>query len=138
MTHTDPRNDQSTAELVSQLSEQVSTLARDELALARIEMVDKGKKAGKGAGLLGGAGVIALYGMGALLFTAVAALSMVMPMWAAALTVTVILLCAAGITGIAGKREIREAVPPVPDAAIASGRKDVNEFMAAARRGTHS
>ncbi|MBB4750638.1 hypothetical protein BJ964_004799 [Actinoplanes lobatus] len=116
----------------------MSTLARDELALARIEMVDKGKKAGKGAGLLGGAGVIALYGMGALLFTAVAALSMVMPMWAAALTVTVILLCAAGITGIAGKREIREAVPPVPDAAIASGRKDVNEFMAAARRGTHS
>ncbi|MBO3738030.1 phage holin family protein [Actinoplanes flavus] len=138
MTHTDPRIDQSTAELVSRLSEQVTTLARDELALARIEMVEKGKKAGKGAGLLGGAGVIALYGMGALLITAVAALSMVMPMWAAALTVAVILLCAAVITAIAGKREVREAVPPTPEVAIASGRKDVNEFMAAARRGTHA
>ncbi|MEV0902061.1 phage holin family protein [Actinoplanes sp. NPDC049802] len=138
MTHTDARTDQSTAELVSRLSEQVTTLVRDELALARIEMVEKGKKAGKGAGLLGGAGVIALYGTGALIFTAGAALSLVMPVWAAALIVTVVLLSAAGITAIAGKREVKEAVPPTPEAAIASGRKDMNEFMAAARRGTHT
>jgi hypothetical protein len=68
-----------TAELVHRLSEQVSTLVRDELALARIEMVEKGKRAGKGAGLLGGAGVLALYGVGALLVTAGAALSLAMP-----------------------------------------------------------
>lgn len=138
MTHTDARTDQSTAELVSRLSEQVTTLVRDELALARIEMTEKGKRAGKGAGLLGGAGVIALYGVGALLLTAGAALSLAMPVWAAALIVTVALFCGAGIAAIVGRREIRQAVPPTPEAAIASGRRDVTEFMAAARRGTHS
>jgi hypothetical protein len=138
MTHTDARTDQSTAELVSRLSDQVTTLIRDELALARIEMTEKGKRAGKGAGLLGGAGVIALYGVGALLLTAGAALSLVMPVWAAALLVTVTLFAGAGIAAIAGKREVRQAAPPTPEAAIASGRRDVNEFMAAARRGTRS
>ena len=65
----------STAQLVSQMSEQVSTLVRDELALARVEMVEKGKRAGTGAGLLGGAGVLAMYGVGALLVTIGAALA---------------------------------------------------------------
>ena len=138
MTHTDARTDQSTAELVTRLSEQVTTLVRDELALARIEMTEKGKKAGKGAGLLGGAGVIALYGVGALLVTAGAALSLVMPVWAAALIVAAALFCGAGIAALAGRREVRQAVPPTPDAAIASGRRDVNEIMTAARRRTQS
>ncbi|GAA4945795.1 phage holin family protein [Actinoplanes utahensis] len=138
MTRTDARTEESTAELVTRLSEQVTTLVRDELALARIEMTEKGKKAGKGAGLLGGAGVIALYGLGGLFITAGAALSLVMPMWAAALIVTVILFAAAGITAIAGKREVQQAVPPTPEAAIASGRRDVDEFINAARRGGKS
>lgn len=136
MTNTDARTDDaSAAELVSRLSEQVTTLVRDELALARLEMVEKGKKAGKGAGLLGGAGMVALYGTGALIFTAGAALALVMPVWAAALTVTVVLLCAAGIAAVAGKREVEQAIPPTPEAAIASGRQDVDTFMVAARRG---
>ncbi|WP_430786157.1 phage holin family protein [Actinoplanes sp. G11-F43] len=135
MTHTDARTDHaSAAELVSRLSGQVTTLVRDELALARLEMVEKGRRAGKGAGLLGGAGVVAMYGTGALVFTAGAALSLVMPVWAAALTVTVVLLAAAGIAAIAGKKEIGQAVPPTPEAAIASGRRDMDEFMIAARR----
>jgi hypothetical protein len=137
MTHTDARTDQSTAELVSQLSDQVTTLVRDELTLARLELTEKGKKAGKGAGLLGGAGVIALYGLAALFFTAGAALSLVMPVWAAALIVTVVLMTGAAIAAITGTREVQEAVPLIPDAAIASGRRDMNEFMAATRRGTH-
>ncbi|MBG0561057.1 phage holin family protein [Actinoplanes sp. NEAU-A11] len=139
MTHTEARTDQaSTAQLVSQLSEQVTTLVRDELALARIEMTEKGKKAGKGAGLLGGAGVIALYGVGALFVTIGAALALVMPVWAAALIVTVTLFAAAGIAGLIGKKEVQQAVPPAPEAAMASGRRDVDTLMSAARQGRRS
>lgn len=139
MTHTDARTEQaSTAELVTQLSEQVTTLVRDELELARIEMVEKGKKAGKGAGLLGGAGVIATYGLGALFVTAGAALALVMPVWAAALIVTVVLFAAAGVAALAGKNQVQQAVPPAPEAAMASGRRDVDALMAAARHGRHS
>jgi uncharacterized membrane protein YqjE len=139
MTHTDARTEQaSTAQLVSQLSEQVTTLVRDELALARIEMTEKGKKAGKGAGLLGAAGVIALYGLGALFVTIGAALALVMPVWAAALIVTVVLLAAAGIAAMTGRKEVRQAVPPAPEAAMASGRRDVDALMSAARHGRRS
>ena len=139
MTHTDARTDQaSTAQLVSQLSEQMTTLVKDELALARIEMVEKGKKAGKGAGLLGAAGVIAMYGVGALLVTVGAALSLVLPVWAAALIVTVLLLAGAGVAALIGKKQVQQAVPPKPEAAMASGRRDVDEIMTAARQGRHS
>ncbi|BCJ46384.1 hypothetical protein GCM10010168_60230 [Actinoplanes ianthinogenes] len=136
MAHTDARVDQaSTAELVSRLSEQMSTLVRDELTLARIELMEKGKRAGKGAGLLGAAGVIAMYGVGALLVTAGAALALVMPVWVAALIITAALFLTAGVTALAGRQEVRHAVPPTPEAAIASGREDVDAFMTAARTG---
>jgi hypothetical protein len=136
MTHTDARSEQaSTGELVSRLSEQVTTLVRDELTLARMEMVEKGKKAGKGAGLLGGSGVMAMYGLGALLVTAGAALALVMPVWTAALTVTVALFAVAGVAALVGKNQVKQAVPPAPAEAMASGREDVDAFMTAARSG---
>ncbi len=136
MTHTDARSEQvSTGELVSRLSEQVTTLVRDELTLARIEMMEKGKKAGKGAGLLGVSGVMAMYGLGALLVTAGAALALIMPVWAAALTVTVVLFAAAGVAALVGKNQVKQVVPPAPAEAVASGREDVDAFMTAARSG---
>jgi hypothetical protein len=134
-THTEP---QPTAQLVHQLSEQVSTLVKDELALARLEMVEKGKRAGTGAGLLGGAGVMALYGLGALLFTAGAALSLVMPVWLAALIVAVVLFAVAGVAALIGKKQVKQALPPEPLAAMKSGKQDVDAVKTAIREGRNS
>ena len=131
-THTEQ---QPTAQLVSQLSEQMSTLVRDELTLARMEMVEKGKRAGTGAGLLGGAGVIALYGLGALFVTIGAALALVMPVWLAALIVTVVLFAAAGVAALIGKKQVKQALPPEPEAAMASGKRDVEAVKTAIREG---
>lgn len=125
----------STAELVSQLSEQVSTLVRDELALARAEMTEKGKRAGKGAGLLGGGGVLALYGLGALFVTIGAALAEVMPPWLAALIVTVVLFVAAGVAALLGKKQVQQAVPPTPTKAVDSTKRDVETVKTAVREG---
>jgi hypothetical protein len=124
-----------TPELVRELSEQVSTLVRDELALARTEMVEKGKRAGTGAGLLGGATALALYGLGALLITVGALLALVMPVWAAALVVTVVLFACAGVAALIGKNQVRRAMPPEPEAAMASGRRDVEAVKNAIREG---
>jgi uncharacterized membrane protein YqjE len=129
---------QPTAQLVSQLSEQVSTLVRDELALARVELVEKGKRAGTGAGLLGGAGVMALYGVGALLVTVGAALALVMPVWTAALIVTVLVFVVAGVAALIGKNQVKQALPPEPLAAMESGKKDVDAVKTAIREGRHS
>ena len=125
----------STAELISQLSEQVSTLVRDELALARVEMTEKGKRAGKGAGLLGGGGVLALYGLAALLFTIGALLALVMPPWAAALIVTVVLFAAAGVAALLGKKQVQRAGPPAPTAAVDSTKRDVQTVKRAVHEG---
>ncbi|HEY0000276.1 MAG TPA: phage holin family protein [Actinoplanes sp.] len=135
---TDTDHHQHTGQLVSQLTEQVSTLIRDELTLAKLEMVEKGKRAGTGAGLLGGAGVVAAYGVGALLVTIGAALALVLPVWAAALVVTVLLFVVAGVAALIGKKQVKQALPPEPLAAMESGKKDVDAVKNAIREGRHS
>jgi hypothetical protein len=77
----------STGKLVKQMTEQVSTLVRDELKLAQIEMSRKGKQAGLGVGLLGGGGLIAVYGVGCLIACAIIGISRVVQPWLGALIV---------------------------------------------------
>jgi uncharacterized membrane protein YqjE len=123
----------STAELVQRATEQVSRLVRDELALARAELTQKGKHAGIGIGLFGGGGVLALYGLGALVAAAVLLLALVMPGWLAALIVAVVLFVLAGILALVGKKQVSQAVPPVPEATVRSVRADVDTVTAAVK-----
>jgi uncharacterized membrane protein YqjE len=123
-------------ELVKDLSTQVSTLVRQELELAKVELTEKGKQAGIGAGMLGGAGVLALYGVGALVATAILALSTAVAGWLAALIVAVVLLAVAGVLGLLGKARAKKAVPPMPEQALATTKEDVRytkEHVAEAR-----
>jgi hypothetical protein len=115
----------STAELVKQMSEQVSRLIRDELKLGQLEMKRKGKQAGLGAGMLGGSGVIALYGVGCLLACAIIALSGVVAAWLAALIVGAVLMLAAGVLALIGKKDVQQAAPPLPTETVESVKADV-------------
>ena len=129
-----PPPDRSTAELVNQLSEQVSVLVRDELKLAQLEMTRKGKQAGVGIGMLGGSGLVALYGVGCLLACAIIALSGVVAAWLAALIVGAALLAVAVATALIGKGRLQRATPPVPQEAVSSVKADVEEIKERARR----
>lgn len=120
-----PASELSTGQLVSQLSEQTSRLIRDELRLAQLEMTAKGKRAGMGAGLFGGAGVIALYGVGCLIAAAILGLAVAISAWLAALIVGLVLFVIAGVAALAGKHEIGEATPPVPTEAVSGVKRDV-------------
>jgi uncharacterized membrane protein YqjE len=120
----DPTN-ATTGELVTRLSAQISELVRGELTLAKAELAQKGKRAGIGAGLAGTAGVLALYGVGALITTVIAALALVLPVWAAALIVAVVIFIVAGVLGLLGKNQIQRATPPVPENAVESVKRDV-------------
>jgi uncharacterized membrane protein YqjE len=123
----------STGELVRRLSTQLSELVRSELALARAELQTKGKRAGAGAGMAGAAGVLALYGGGALVAAAVAGLALVLSVWLAALLVGAALLVVAGILALVGRNQIRRAAPPVPQDAVEGVKQDVE----AVRQGAH-
>jgi uncharacterized membrane protein YqjE len=120
----DPTN-ATTGELVTRLSGQISELVRGELALAKAELAAKGKRAGIGAGLAGTAGVLALYGVGALITAVIAALALVMDVWLAALIVAVVIFVVAGVLGLLGKNQIQRATPPVPENTVESVKRDV-------------
>lgn len=126
--------DSSAGELVKQLSEQVSRLVRDELRLARLEMTSKGKRAGLGIGMLGGGGVLAMYGTGCLLASAIIALAIAVPAWLAALIIGVAVLAASAAAALLGKAKLSKATPVVPEQAVDSVRAAVEEIKESARR----
>jgi putative superfamily III holin-X len=126
--------ERSTAELVKLATEQVSALVRDELKLAQVEMTRKGKQAGSGAGLLGGGGLIALYGVGCLIACVIIAISKAVPAWLAALIVGAALLATAAIVALMGKGRLQRATPPMPKDTVNSIKTDVQEIKERARR----
>lgn len=115
----------STGELVKQLSEQTSDLIRKEMELAKAELTEKGKVAGKGAGFLGGAGVSGLLALGSLTAFLILLLSEAMDAWVAALIVTVVWGAVAGVLAITGRDRVREATPPAPEETVESVKEDV-------------
>lgn len=115
----------STAELVKHLSEQTSTLIRQELDLAKAELTEKGKAAGTGAGLLGGAGVVGLLALGALTACIILLLAKAMDAWVAALIVTVLYGLVAGVLALAGRDRVKAGMPPAPEQTIESVKEDV-------------
>lgn len=117
--------DESVGELLKELSEQTSTLVRQELELAKAEMAQKGKRAGLGAGMVGAAGVLALLALGALTACVIAALATGMKTWLAALIVAVAYAAIAGVVALVGKNRVQEATPPVPEQTIDTLKEDV-------------
>jgi uncharacterized membrane protein YqjE len=126
--------EQSTGELVKLVAEQVSVLVRDELKLAQLEMSGKAKQAGKGAGMLGGGGIVALYGVACLIACAIIAISHSLQAWLAALVVGAALLLVAGAAAALGRGHLKKATPPVPTQAVDSVKTDVAEIKERAHR----
>ncbi|HSO97831.1 MAG TPA: phage holin family protein [Solirubrobacteraceae bacterium] len=122
---TDPRlREQSMGELFTDLSNDLSTLVRQELHLAQAEMTEKAKQAGRGAGMFGGAGLMGLLALATLTTTLIAALSEGMDVWVAALIVTVIYAAGAAVLALSGKRHVTEATPPTPEQTVETLKED--------------
>ncbi|MFE5539900.1 phage holin family protein [Streptomyces sp. NPDC056492] len=126
--------DDSVGALVSRASQQMSELVREEMQLARAEMTQKGKRYGKGGGLLGTAGLVGFLALQALAATCIAALALVLPVWASALVITAVLGIVAGGTALAGKKQIARAGTPAPEQTIDSVKADLAEIKEKAHR----
>jgi MFS family permease len=125
----------STAELVKQLTEQTSRLAHQEVELAKAELTAKGKRAGIGAGMFGGAGTLGFYMLGALVAAAILGIATAVPGWVAALIVAGALGVVAGGLAVLGKTKVQQATPPVPEQATESVKEDVRWTKSRARAG---
>jgi MFS family permease len=116
---------QPTGELVKQLAEQTSTLVRKEIELAKAELSERGKAAGAGAGILGGAGIVGLLAAGALTAFLILLLAEAMDAWVAALIVAVVYGAGAALLALNGRQRIKEGMPPAPEQTIESVKEDV-------------
>jgi uncharacterized membrane protein YqjE len=115
----------STGDLFKQLSEQTSTLVRQEVELAKLELTEKGKQAGVGAGILGGAGLVAVLGIAALTAALIGGLTEAMDVWVAALIVGVVYIALAGVLALLGRDRVRRGMPPKPEETIETVKEDV-------------
>jgi len=126
--------DRSVAELVRDATEQVRTLVRDEMRLAAVELQRKGKRFGTGAGMVGGAGVLAFYGGAAVLAGVVLVVATVLPAWISAMVVGGAVLLVAAVLALVGKKQVEQAVPPLPQQAAEGVQRDIQTVREGARR----
>jgi len=112
-------------ELLKQLSEETTRLVHQEIELAKAELTQKGKQAGMGAGLFGGAGAIGFLALAALTTCFILALDAVMPAWLAALLVAVVYGAIAAVLAMQGRKKVKQATPPVPEQTIETVKEDV-------------
>jgi uncharacterized membrane protein YqjE len=117
--------EESMGALFKQLSDELSTLVRQELRLAQAEMTEKGKKAGRGIGMFGGAGLVTFLALQALTACVIALLATAMDVWVAALIVTVVYAAGAAVLALSGKKQVSEATPPVPEQTTETLKEDV-------------
>ena len=114
-----------TGELLKELSDQTTTLVKQEIELAKAELSEKGKKAGAGAGMFGGAGLLGVFAFAAATTAAIAALDTAMELWLAALIVAAVYGAIAGVLALSGKKQVQEAAPVAPEQAVESVKEDV-------------
>jgi uncharacterized membrane protein YqjE len=117
--------DEGIADLVKRLAAETNTLVRQEIELAKAELAQKGRSAGKGAAIFGGAGGMGLLALGALTACFIALLATAIDhVWLAALIVAVVYGAIAAVLALRGRDQMREAAPPVPEQTIESVKED--------------
>jgi MFS family permease len=134
-TPTGPGSQEPISELVKQLTEQTSRLARQEVELAKTELAEKGKRAGIGAGMFGGSALLGFYALGAVVAAAVIGLATAVTAWLAALIIAAVLGAGAGILALQGRTKVQQATPPVPEQATESVKEDVRWAKTKAQEG---
>lgn len=124
-----------TGELLRELSDQTTTLVKQEIELLKAELTEKGKTAGVGAGMFGGAGLFGIFAFAALTTCIIAALTEVTSLWLAALIVTVVYAAVAAVLGLRGRDKVQEATPIAPEQTTESVKEDVQWAKTRAQSG---
>jgi hypothetical protein len=130
--------DRPTSELMRELTDHTTALVRKEIALAKVELSEKGKKAGVGAGMFGAAALLGAGAFAAITACAILALATFLEGWLAALIVAVVYAAIAGVLAMRGKKQVKEATPPVPERAVDSTKEDLEWVKTRAKSGRSS
>ena len=127
--------DRPMGELMRELSDQTTALVRKEIALAKVELAEKGKQAGVGAGMFGAAALFGVGAFAAITACAILALATEVDGWLAALIVAVVYVAIAGVLALRGKKKVKQATPPLPERAVDSTKEDLEWVKTRAKSG---
>ena len=130
--------DRPMGELMRELSDQTTALVRKEIALAKVELAEKGKKAGVGAGMFGTAALFGVGAFAAITACAILALATAVEGWLAALIVAVVYVAIAGVLAMRGKKQVKQATPPLPEQAVDSTKEDLEWVKTRAKSGRNN
>jgi uncharacterized membrane protein YqjE len=119
------KRQESVPELVKELTRDISELVRQEIELARVEMTEKGRKAGLGVGMFGGAAVLGMAVVGGSMATIIILIDLAMPLWLASLITTVLYAAAAAVLALRGRDELKETGAPIPERTKQSVKEDI-------------
>ena len=122
-------------ELLRELGDEISTLVRQEIALAKVEIAEKTKPAIASAGMFGGTALLSLGAFGALTAFLFALIALWLPVWASALIVTVLYGAIAFILAQTGKKKLHEAAPLVPEQTAQTVKEDIEWAKTRAKSG---
>ena len=111
-------------QLVADATQDISTIVRSEIAMAKAEVTAEAKIAGKGAGMLAGAAFVGLLGLIFLFHTLANVLDVWLPLWAGYLITTVVLFLLAAILGLVGKNSMSK-VKPKPERTIRNAQETI-------------
>jgi MFS family permease len=134
MTETQAKKRKSLFELIGDVPGLVTDLVKSEIELLKAELIGKLKAIGIGAGILAGAAIVALLFVGVLLTAAILGLAEVMPGWLAALLVALVLAIVVVVLALIGRKKLMEGVPPVPEKALESVRRDLDAIKGTGKR----
>jgi uncharacterized membrane protein YqjE len=127
--------DRPIGELLRELGDEISTLVRQEIALAKVEIAEKTKPAIASAGMFGGTALLSLGAFGALTAFLIALIALWVPVWASALIVTVVYGVVAFVLAQTGKKKLHEAAPLVPEQTAQTVKEDIEWAKTRARSG---
>lgn len=117
-------------QLVADATQDISTIVRSEIALAKAEVTAEAKIAGRGAGMLAGAAFVGLLGLIFLFHTLANVLAVWLPLWAGYLITTVVLFVLAAILGLVGKNSMSK-VKPKPERTIKNAQETIEAIKSA-------
>lgn len=122
---TSPKTKQSIGDLIASISDQSSRLAKAEIAALKAEFKTKAALSGAAIGMFAAAGVLALFGLGYLLWAAFSGLSVVFAPWLSALILAAVLFAVVAVLALVGQKLLKKNSPPVPTQAIANLKQDI-------------
>lgn len=122
-------------ELLRELGDEMSALVRAEIALAKVEIVEKSKPAVASAGMFGGSAVLGLGAFGAFTAFVIALIALALPLWAAALIVAVVYGAIAGALAMSAKKKLHDVGPLALEQTAQTVKEDIEWIMTRAKSG---